>query len=72
MNNTEYQKRKQAENILDELIAVLEPKKEESSVAFKLRNQLGCMKMSVYTMPLKNVEAVIANREKNLNVANAC
>ena len=72
MDKTEFQKRKQAESILNELIAILEPKKDNSSVAFRLRNQLACMTMSVYTMPIKNVEAVIANREKNLNVANAC
>ena len=72
MNSTEYQKRKQAESILNELIAILEPKKDNSSVAFRLRNQLSCMVISVYTMPLKNVEAVIKNKEKNMNVAKAC
>ena len=72
MDKMEHQKRKQAESILDELVAILEPKKEKSSAAFRLHNQLVCVKMSVYTMPIKNVEAVIANREKNLNIANAC
>lgn len=72
MNKAEWKKRNEAENILKEMIAILDPKKDESSVAFRLRNQLGCMIMSVYTMPLKTVEAVIANKEKNMNVAKAC
>ena len=72
MNKAEWQKRNEAENILKEMIAILDPKKDGSSVAFRLRNQLVCMAMSVYTMPLKTVEAVIANKEKNMNVAKAC
>lgn len=72
MNKAEWQKRNEAENILKEMIAILDPKKDGSSVAFRLRNQLSCMIMSVYTMPLKTVEAVIANKEKNMNVAKAC
>lgn len=72
MNKIEWQKRNEAENIVKEMIAILEPKKDNSSVAFRLCNQLMSMKLSIYKMPLRNVEAVIANKEKNMNVAKAC
>lgn len=72
MERIEYQKRKQAEIILRELTSMLEPKKNKSSVAYRLHNQLVGMTMSVYTMPMVQVDAVIANKEKNINVANAC
>lgn len=69
MNKIEWQKRNEAENIVKEMIAILEPKKEKSSVAFRLYNQLISMKLSIYKMPLKNVETIIANKEKNMNIA---